>query len=151
MSKYNIQTEAVIKAIKSAKDYEKVLRNNRYLLICRNNAKNIIECLEIRFPEYAYQHLTGLELSQTTTLKSSTDFYNACLQNKLSEKDVVIEDTLMVEVKLSILPQLINFVHYSRMTVVFNGGRPYLKCDKVVGTTNFSMAIKKSETFYIPV
>ena len=58
---------------------------------------------------------------------------------------------MSVEHKLDILSQMINFVRYSKMSVVFNGERPLLKCDKVVGTTNYCLALKLHRDYYVPV
>ena len=135
----------------SVKDYDLLLANNKYLLICRNNKKNTVDCVEVRFPRYAFQHLTGLVVSKESNVKSAMIFYDACFYDRLAPSDIENPDSYFTELKLKVLPQLINFIKFSKMTVVFNNGRPLLKCDKVVGTTNFSLALTKRQSFYIPV
>ena len=143
--------EAVKKVADSAREYEKELSKTKFLLLCRNIKTNEMDCFEIRFPRYAFLHLTGFELSAQSALKSARDFYNACLEKKLSKKDLLIKDMAYTDKKLTVLPQLINFARYSKMSVVFDGGRPLLRCDKVVGTTNFSIGLDLKKDFYIPV
>ncbi len=142
---------AISIASNSAKDYESLLANNKFLLICRNNKSNNVDCFEIHFPRYAYQHLTGLAITENSNIKSAVVFYYACLNRKLSPEDINLKKSPFAELKLTVLPQLINFIKYSKMSVVYNNGRPLLKCDKVVGTTNFSLALKKEQSFFIPI
>ena len=143
--------EAIRIVLKTSLEYEKILSGTKYLLLYQNNKTKEIECFEMRFPRYAFQHLTGLSLAEGSAIRSAANFYEACINRRLSPRDIIIKDDMYVERKLSILSQLINFVRYSKMAVVFEKGRPLLRCDKVVGTTNFCIALNLHRNYYVPV
>ena len=145
------KANAIAKTISSAVDYDRYLKDNKFLIIFRKKDATI-QCFEIRFPEYAFMHLTGLKLDNDSELHSSKDFYDACCKKKLSPKDIKDPDGTDAERKLAILPTLINFIHYSKMTLIFSNGRPVLRCDRVVGTTNYCLALNSTKDgYYVPV
>ena len=49
--------EAVKIASKCAREYERILSSTKYLLLCKSNKTGEVDCFEIRFPRYAFQHL----------------------------------------------------------------------------------------------
>ena len=145
------KANAIAKAVSSAVDYDRYLKDNKFLIIFRKK-DTTIQCFEIRFPDYAFMHLTGLKIDDESILHSSKDFFDACCKKKISPNDIKDPDGTDAERKLAILPTLINFIHYSKMTLIFNNGRPVLRCDRVVGTTNYCLALNITKAgYYVPV
>lgn len=144
------KTDAIQIVGKCALEYEEQLVPYKYLLICRHLKTKDIHCFEIRFPQNAFRHLTGLKMADKSQIKTALAFYNACINKKLSPDDIKNPSGTDAERKLIVLPQIIRFIRYSKMTVSFNNGRPKLRCDKVVGTTNFSMALDKVGKHFVP-
>lgn len=142
--------EAVKLAVVAAREYKKVLLKVKYLLICKNYADNTIDCFEVRFPKNAFLHLTGLSLSDNSVFKTASAFFDACIEERLSERDIVQKYDAYTEDKLRVLPQAIDNLHRSKMSVVYNGGRPNLQCEKAVGTTNFCFALDLRKLFFVP-
>ena len=60
---------------------------------------------ETAFHDYNYQHLTGLETTQTL---SAQLFYQACLNRRLSVNDFEFHPNGTSEMKLAVLPLLVN-------------------------------------------
>lgn len=145
------KADAIHKATKCALDYKKYLSRNKFLVVYKDQI-GAIGCFEMSFPDYAFMHLTGIKLSEGSQLHSARDFFDACCKSKLSPEDIIDPYGTDAKRKLSILPTLINFIHYSKMTLVFNNGRPVLKCDRVIGTTNYCLALDLAKTgYYVPV
>ena len=142
--------EAIKIVSQCSKDYHDYLLPYKYLIIGRNLSSKQISCFEIRFPKKAFRHLTGIKMSDITSINSALEFFDACIGNKLSEDDILDPRKSDADRKLNVLPQMIKFMHYSKMTVLYDGGRPKLVCDKVIGTTNFSMALDQMKKYYVP-
>ena len=52
--------------------------------------------------------------------------------------------------KLSILDMVAKINQFSKITTSYNGGRPQLKCSRLVGNTNYAIALQKTGSYYVP-
>lgn len=48
------------------------------------------------------------------------------------------------------MPKLIHFLHFSKMTVTYNGSHPRLNVDRFAGTTNFCLGFTQDGNYYMP-
>lgn len=137
---------------KIAKDYARLLEGKNYLFIYRSRENNKIEYFETVFLARNYQHLTGIELLDNNGKLSnnSTYFYKKCLNNQITETEIRFKADGTTQLKLSVLPKLVNFIQLSKMTVVYNGSKPKLVVDRIVGTTNYCLGFTLDKSYYVP-
>ena len=79
------------RVLNCAKQYQQNLLHKKLLIIFRERQDNSIRFIEIIFHERNYQHLTGLELTNTEgkiLQHQSKNFYRKCIENKLGLNDV---------------------------------------------------------------
>lgn len=138
--------------VTTAKEYAKSLEGMNYLFIYRNRDNNKIEFFEAVFLPRNYQHLTGIEFldSAGNLEKKSVYFYHKCLTNTLTEKEIRFKEDGTTPLKLDALPQLVHFLRFSKMTVLYGGARPRLAVDRIAGTTNYCLGFIKDGKYFVP-
>lgn len=139
--------------IATAKDYKKQLENNNFIFLYKNRKTNSIEYFETIFLARHFQHLTGINYIDPITkisIRNSYDFYNKCITNNISETEIAFKKDGTSQLKLEALPNLINFLHFSKMTVAYSNNRPKLNVDRFAGTTNYCLGFKKDKKYYMP-
>ena len=115
----------------SADTYAQELENRNLLFICVDKHGRA-SAFETAFHDYNYQHLTGLETAQTL---SAQLFYQACLNRRLSVNDFEFHPNGTSEIKLAVLPLLVNkHLGPARFIGVYNGKNPLLFTDRVAGS-----------------
>ena len=145
--------EAVKIIIATAKDYNRLLENKNFIFIYRNRLNNQIEYFETVFLPRHFQHLCGVDYINSDNGKvihNSTDFYNRALNNELSHKEIKLREDGTTNLKLEALPKLVWFVQFSKITVAYNGCRPRLSVERLVGTTNYCLGFSKEGKYYMP-
>lgn len=146
------QKNAVRIITQGAKDYEINLRHNIYLFLFRDITTNMIDYIELIFPIRNYMHLTGVTITDKEgNVLPSTQFYKQCLENRIQTNQITFKDDGTTTGKLKLLPNLTKMVTSANLTVIYNSGRPYLKCERLVGKVNFCLAITKDRKYYVPV
>lgn len=121
-----------------AKKYQDNLVDKSLLFLCINKHKNL-SCIEFTFDASNFLHLTGLKLRPTadkdgTKRKpSALEFYNKCLDNKLSVKDFDFAADGTTELKLDVLPLVINKWLSADTIGDFNSPTPQLYTEKLAG------------------
>ena len=101
MAKYTKQ-QAISIITDCAVKYKENLDGYQLLFILKDKHKHI-SSLEVSFNPYNFLHLTGIKLADKTT---ATDFYERCLNHKLSPDDFSFAPDGTTQLKLEILPQL---------------------------------------------
>lgn len=144
--------EALRIMISTAKEYAKLLEGMNYLFIYRNRDNNAIEYFETLFLPRNYQHLTGVEFVDTdgNLKKNSVSFYRRCLNNTLTENDFRFKEDGTTPLKLEALPKLVQFLRFSKMTVLYNGTRPRLAVDRIAGTINYCLGFIRDGDYFVP-
>ncbi len=137
----------------AARDYKKLLDGKNYLFIYRDKATNEIDYFETIFLPRNFQHLTGLEFldSNGTLKKNAIRFYQKCLDGTLSTEEIRFKTDGTTELKLEILPRLIQYLHTSKMTGLYNKSHPLLQIDRVAGTVSYCIGFRKEDGYFIPV
>lgn len=144
------QKEIVKKLKESAKMYKENLQNTNLLIIYNKNKK--IEYIELLFLARNFMHLTGVRsLESREKYKKANQFYNACLNNKLSYKDIVIKEDGTTELKLNIISNLVNIDKKCKMLGIYNNSKKELLTDILVGGIHMCVGlIKEQGKYYIP-
>lgn len=101
-----MKKEAAIKIITScAKIYKENLENKNLLFIFGD--LQTPEYFEALFLPRNFLHLTGVKLIESRIF-SSKDFYNRCLNGKLSPNDFSMAQDGTTEMKLYVLPKIMD-------------------------------------------
>lgn len=144
--------EALRVMIATAKEYEKNLVGRNYLFLYRNQETHQIEYFETVFLARNFQHLTGVEFldEQGNVRKNSVFFYRKCLSNTITEKEICFKKDGTTPLKLAVLPQVVHFLKFSKMTTFYNGARPKLALERLAGTTHYCLGFIREGNYYIP-
>lgn len=178
MGRYT-KKDAIRIVVQCAKKYKENLVNRSLLFICQDKHKNT-SAIEFTFDASNFLHLTGLklkkrkkhdgsrsdadnaQLSADTKLPeseilsedeiSALDFYNKCLDHKLSEFDFVFAEDGTTEMKLDVLPGLLTKNLTAKMIGDYQSDKPKLHTEKLAGGVTACMGFRKNtpNTRYIP-
>lgn len=144
------QKEVLRKLKESVKIYKENLQNTNLLIIYNENKK--IEYIEILFLARNFMHLTGVRsISNNGKYKKANQFYNACINNKLSYKDIIIKKDGTTELKLDIISNLVYIDKKCKMLGIYNNSKKELLTDILVGGIHMCVGlIKEQGKYYIP-
>ena len=144
MTKYTKQ-QAVSIIVDCAAKYEENLNGYQLLFVLKDKHKHI-SFLEVNFYPYNFLHLTGIKLVDGTT---ATDFYERCLNHKLSPEDFSFASDGTTQLKLEILPQLMKKNISAKMVGDFNGYKLYT--EKLAGGVKACLGfVKTHRAEYVP-
>lgn len=133
MSKYNKKTALQI-IVNAANKYEEKLNNNHFLIVYQENKS--IKTKNVGFRDMNFLHLTGVK-----THLSAQQFYSACLDRKLSERDFEIDSKGKVQQKLIVLPYLSDLLYNNCMIGTFINSGVYISADYFVGNTKAVLSV----------
>lgn len=133
MAKYNNKTALKI-IIEAAKKYEEKLNDKHFLIIYRD--KNVMKTVSVGFRDMNFLHMTGVK-----TKLSAQQFYAACLESKLSDRDFEIDNKGKVQQKLMVLPYLSDILYNKCMIGNFINSGIYIRADYFVGDTKATLSI----------
>lgn len=141
--------------MRCAKQYEKNLLGKSYLVIYRDRIDNVIKELEVYFGEDNYQHLTGIELlDEEGKIREHVAelFFNKCLRNGLKKSEIQFKKDGTTNLKLAALPVIMQIQKVTKIAGNYNGMRPYLIADKLIGNVNFCLGLKYDDKHghYVP-
>ena len=116
---------SIYKLFVSAKRYSERFVDKNYAFLYKVGGESL-RCMETVFPASAFMHLTGLKPNMR-----SDEFFDACLSRKLPA--VILSGKKdLAEVKLSVLPQLLDTAHY-RMIGDFIPSGIFIETEKLTG------------------
>ena len=143
----NYTKQEILKIILSvAREYDAKL-NDKHFKIVYQNGKNIKETV-VGFRDMNFLHLTGL-----LTKLSAQQFYQACINGKLSERDFEVDNKGKVQQKIAVLPYLPKLLYGKCMIGDFINSGIMIRADYFVGDTRaiISVGFKEGKTLDIPV
>ena len=145
MAKYDKKAALKI-IIDAANQYEAKLNNRLFLIVYQERGKTKIVC--VGFRDMNFLHLTGVD-----TKLSAQQFYDACLESKLSERDFEIDNKGKVQRKLIVLPYLSDLLYQSCMIGNFVNSGILIRADYFVGNTKaiLSIGFREGKTVDYPV
>ena len=143
----NVDVKTAIKIVtNAAKQYEERLKDRHFMVVYQEGSQT--KFVEFGFRDMNFLHLTGIE----TTLKAK-QFYNACLDHKLSERDIINFTKGKTQQKLAVLPYLSNVLYNNCMIGYSINNGVYLQADYFVGNTKavLSVGFRFGKTVDYPV
>lgn len=121
-----MKKEKAIRIITScAKEYHKNLEGRNLLFIYGTFKEP--EYFEAAFSPENFCHLTGVE---RTAGYSAEQFYQRCLHGKLNPSHFELRKNGTTEMKLSVLPRLMNIDRTATMVGVYDNSKTFLITDK---------------------
>ena len=145
MKNYNAD-QALPVILKTAKEYDEKLKDKHFLIVYRKK-DSICTCC-VGFRDMNYLHLTGVKTSL-----SAQQFYSACLDGKLSARDICVDTKGRTQQKLAVLPYLSDLLYHNCMVGDFINSGIVISADYFVGDTKavLSIGFRYGKTADIPV
>lgn len=143
-----MKKEQYIKKITAAaKLYKQNLSGYTYLFIS-STINGQYRYMEVAFHPRNFMHLVG---ASSATL-SSVAFFDACLNNKLSPRDLIIENESQTKMKLDVIDELMKLPWTAKMIGDYNGNGNYLYTEKIAGNIRGCMGFVEQQNFlyYLP-
>ena len=142
-----IDKKRIIRIVTDAADnYDKYLNEKCFLIVYQSN--DGMDFAEVSFRNMNFKHLTGIQ-SRLTAIQ----FYEACLDDRLSEDEITIDSKGKVMQKVKVLPYLHKLLYHNCMIGDFINSGVMIQADYFVGDTKLvlSVGFRKDETTDYPV
>ena len=136
--------EEAIKVIYTCAQMYKENLSNKCVLYVTAEGKRATSFESLFLPQN-FKHLTGVR-----SRLSGADFFGLVLRNKLSPSEIELADDGTTDLKLDILPQLMNIHKTARMVGDYDHSRSLFIADKVAGTITAAMGFIHSMNYYLP-
>ncbi len=104
-----------------------------------------LHALECTFLPRHFLHLTGVQFSG-----SSSNFLRLCVEHKLSPQQISLSSNGTTEMKLQVLPELVNIHKTARMIGPYNQSKVMLYTEKLVGSVRGCMGFVSDGGYYVP-
>lgn len=143
----NVDIKTAIKIVtEAAKEYEERLNDRHFMVVYQEGTET--KTVQFGFRDMNFLHLTGIE----TTLKAK-QFYRACLDHKLAERDIIDFTKGKTQQKLAVLPHLADVLYNNCMIGYSINNGIYLQADYFVGNTKavLSVGFRFGKTVDYPV
>jgi len=140
------KSEAIRKLTVCAEQFNRNLANRNILYVFSNSGKN--QYFETLFLPRHYLHLTGVKLLANNI--KSVDFYKLCLRNQLSPSVFSFHENGTTEMKLSVLPQIMNIHKVAKMVGDYDNTKSVLFTEKIVGSITACIGFVRDRYYYIP-
>ena len=96
-------------------------------------------------------HLTGVKYYDKGKYMKANQFFQACLKNKLSEKNIKIKEDGTTNLKFEIFSQLFYINKKIKMLGIYNQSKQDLKTEILLGNINICVGLIKSiGDYYLP-
>ncbi len=146
--------EAISIVVDCAHKYETELNGKKLLFLCTDKHKKVF-AFEFSFHAHNFMHLTGLKANTADDPNAklfANDFYQKCLNHKLSEADFMFAEDGTTQLKLLILPNIICKNLQAKMIGDHNSLKPKLTTDKLAGNIKMCMGFQYNEddSEYVP-
>ena len=140
MTRKYTKAEAICIVVRWAQTYKQELDGKNLLFICTDKHKKTIP-IELSFYGNNYLHLTGLKAPKSengdiAVELFANDFYQKCLDHKLSQTDFDFAEDGTTHMKLDVLPTVISENLQAKMIGNYDSIKPRLYTEKVAGSTN---------------
>ncbi len=114
-----------------AEEYKENLANRNLLFICANSAMKTT-AIETVFGVGNFLHMTGVKFRKGREI-SANGFYRRCVDKRLTLNDFDMAKDGTTDLKLEVLPICVKANISANMAGNYNGLRPYLYTEKLVG------------------
>lgn len=125
-----MKIEQIIRKItSSAIAYKESILNQNLLFIFGNT--NCPDYFEAVFYDANFRHLTGVSIRDNKF--SNSQFFERCTRGALNPSDIVIPNDGTVELKLTVLPHIIQIEKTAKMIGDYNNSKALLYTEKLAG------------------
>ena len=138
--------EAIKIVCDAAIRYQTNLVGKKMMVLYLGNDQKV-ESLEIVFMGTNFLHLTGLKLISKI---STSEFYQRCLEGKLSENDIAFAKDGTTVLKLRVLPKLMANNLSANMVGDFSANSIKLYTQKLIGGVTACLGFVKDGNVYYP-
>ena len=147
MPKYS-KEQAIKIVTKFAKIYKKELLNKNFLILYSDKHKKI-NSVDFLFKSSNYLHLTGFKTKKTL---GANQFFQNCIENRLSVNDFEFAKDGTTQMKLDVLPLVISKNLSAKMIGDYNSIQPKLSTEKLAGNNIACIGFVKTESdnIYVP-
>jgi hypothetical protein len=104
-----------------------------------------LHALECTFLPRHFLHLTGVQFSG-----SSSNFLRLCIEHKLSPQQISLASNGTTEMKLQVLPEMVNIHKTARMIGPYDQSKVMLYTEKLVGSVRGCMGFVADGNYYVP-
>ena len=126
-----------------AKTYHAELNNKNILFVYLDDGYS--HSLECTFLPRHFLHLTGVQFSG-----SSSNFLRLCIEHKLSPQQISLASNGTTEMKLQVLPEMVNIHKTARMLGTYDQSKVMLYTEKLVGSVRGCMGFVTDGDYYVP-
>lgn len=137
------KTEAIKIVTTCSKLYRDNLVNNQMLFILSDKHKQT-SALEVSFDANNFLHLTGLKIK--SSIFSAKKFYEQCLLGKLNPDDFEFAKDGTTQMKLMVLPKMMDKSLSANMVGEYNNRQPALFTEKIVGNIRGCIGFTEDKT-----
>ena len=120
--------------LQAAQEYDVRLKNKQFLVVYRGKKGAETHCVGSRAINFL--HLTGVE-----TDMSARQFYAACINKRLSKRDIRVDGKGKVQQKLQVLPYLSALLYHNCMIGDFINSGIFIKADYFIGDTKAVLSV----------
>ena len=139
--------EAIKIIVQCAKTYKQCLLNQNIMFVYYERKYNRYAYFETTFLSSNFCHLTGVEREKSI---SPNDFFNRCIQHKLSPDNFELRDDGTTEMKLQVLPYIIQIHRVSKMTGDHNKYGIQLHTERLAGNVKGCVGFVKDGGYFVP-
>ena len=123
--------------------YQAELNHKNVLFLYKSDSN--VHALECCFLPRHFLHLTGVRFSGT-----SSNFLRLCVEHKLSPKQISLAANGTAEMKLQVLPEMVNIHKTARMIGSYDQSKVLLYTEKLVGSVRGCMGFVTEGDYYVP-
>lgn len=133
--------EALQIVFSCAASYKKNLAGRSLLFVTTDKHKTV-RCLEVTFDSSNFLHMTGFKLNKKEI--SANNFFSMCCDKRLSESDFEFAADGTTEMKMRVLPGLVQKHLSAKMVGDYNLSQPKLYTDKLAGSVGACMGFVRN-------
>ena len=133
--------EALQIVFSCAASYKENLAGRSLLFVTTDKYKTV-RCLEVTFDGSNFLHMTGFKLNKKEI--SANNFFSMCCDKRLSESDFEFAADGTTEMKMRVLPGLVQKHLSAKMVGDYNLSQPKLYTDKLAGSVGACMGFVRN-------
>lgn len=131
------------------KIYEKDLLDKQLLVIYIDRITKKQKYVFINFGKENFLHLTGIVFKNENS-SGAKHFYDLLLNGRLDINDCFYKLDGTTELKMDILPHIMNITNTAKMIGTYNNNKLNLVADKIIGSIFSCVALVKDKNIYYP-
>lgn len=137
LKKYN-KLNIISKLQTNVRIYKENLLNKIVMFVFENKKEQKINYIETLFKGSNFMHLTGIKYKY-----GATRFFNDCVDNKLLQKDIIIDNIGLTVLKLEVLENAMAIHKSAKKIGTYNDNKTNIKIEKIIGNMHCWIGFSK--------